>query len=134
MEHFTLWFRIVDWFARSSASSGTVEVGKGDIGRLWVFSSNDPFGRLVCIALVGFAADHLAGFVVVRRGCCVGVVVRWLGFGNGCVWRAERSFLLKRSRCPWKPCGVAVRRWLPCVCWRVALGCLGMVLGFLSIV
>ena len=102
MEHFPLWFQLVDrfdlfrWFARSSASSGTVEVGKGDIGRLWIFSSNDPFGRLVCIALVGFAADHLAGFVVVRRGWCVGGVVRWLGFGNGRIWRAERSFLLKR--------------------------------------
>ena len=102
MEHFPLWFQLVDrfdlfrWFARSSASSGTVEVGKGDIGRLWIFSSNDPFGRLVCIALVGFAADHLAGFVVVRGGCCVGGVVRWLGFGNGRIWRAERSFLLKR--------------------------------------
>ena len=57
MEHFPLWFQLVDrfdffrWFARSSVSSGTVEVGKGDIGRLWIFSSDDPFGRLVCIAL-----------------------------------------------------------------------------------
>ena len=36
MEHFPLLFQLVDrfnlfrWFARSSASSGTVEVGKGD--------------------------------------------------------------------------------------------------------
>jgi hypothetical protein len=66
-------------------------------GFAWVFlSKNDPFGRLVCIALVGFAADHLAGFDIVRRGDCVGGVVQWLGFGNGHVERADRSSLLKR--------------------------------------
>ena len=91
MDHLPLWFRIDDgysyflrWFACSSASSGTVEIGKGDTGCLWrVLSSDDPFWRLVCASLVGFAADHLAGFGIVQGGCCVGGVVRWLGFGHG---------------------------------------------------
>jgi hypothetical protein len=91
MEHFPLWFRIdvmysycLRWFARCSASSGTVKVGKGDTGWLWrVFASDDPTWCLVCPSLVSFATDHLAGFVFGRGGCCVGGVVRWLGFGNG---------------------------------------------------
>jgi hypothetical protein len=101
----------------SSASSGTVEVGKGDTGWLWVFLSNDPFGRLVCIALVGFAADHLAGFVIVQGGDCVGGVVRWLGFGNGHVERVDCSSLLKRN----------VRGGH--VVWRCSVGCRVVVSG-----
>jgi hypothetical protein len=73
MDHLPLWFQINDgydyllrWYARSSASSGMVEVGKGNTGWLWrVFSSDDPLWRLVCTSLVRFAADHLAGFVFV---------------------------------------------------------------------
>jgi hypothetical protein len=43
--------------------------------------SDNPFWRLVWPSLVCLAADHLTGFV--HGGCCVGGVVRWLGFGNG---------------------------------------------------
>ena len=79
---------------------------------------DDPFWGLVCTSLVGFAADHLAGFVVVQGGCCVGGVVRWLGFGHGHVERAEHSSLLRRSV-----------RGGHMVLWRCSLGCRVIVSG-----
>lgn len=69
------------WFARSSASSGAVHVSKGGFDFWRIFVSDNPFWRLVWPSLMSLAADHLTGFV--RGGCCVGGVVRWLGFGNG---------------------------------------------------
>jgi hypothetical protein len=67
--------------ASGSLPAGTVEVGKGDTGWLWVFLSNDPFGRLVCISVVGFAVDHLAGFDIVPSG-----VQRLCGRSRAMAW------------------------------------------------